>query len=377
MIEGVHEMTGARVRLLEDLFSPRRRALHYGVAEERDRKLFISTAPEQWSYTVSFPKADSGHAASGRYLVLVDVLVEQGRIGVGVLAPDGSTFLREQEVGAEDGPVTVEFRAYELADCQSLIIRNVQVGGQRSRAVLEAIRVYEGGSVGRSSRASGVATKDCFADLARLAASPRTVVDIGANIGDTVEKCCSAFPEAIVHAIEPTPELLHRLTDRFGEAPRVRVHGLAISDYDGRVAFRRNKNHVTSSILPWAPRAEQFVEGSTAVDSIIDVQCCTLATFCATQKIDRIDILKIDVQGAERLVLGGARELFAAGRIALVLLEASFVPIYADQTEFDEIMNFMRKNDFALFDLYDLRYADSGQIKWGDTLFFKPEGARA
>ena len=115
---------------------------------------------------------------------------------------------------------------------------------------------------------------------------------------------------------------------------------------------------------------EQFVEGSTAVDSIIDVQCCTLATFCATQKIDRIDILKIDVQGAERLVLGGARELFAAGRIALVLLEASFVPIYADQTEFDEIMNFMRKNDFALFDLYDLRYANNAARSSGATRCF-------
>jgi len=354
-----------------DLFSLVRYTVHHGEVASRDASLVVKTVPDQWSYAVSLPKTRAATAAEGECCALVDVFVEAGRVGVGALASDGRTFVCEQEVGAEEGPVTVEFSARDIASCEELMIRNVQPGGERSRVVIESVRVYCGHGQSPSRNTSAQHAKDCFADLARLAGKPTgTIIDIGANVGGTVEKFLKTFPGSVIHAIEPTPELFDGLCDRFRTEPRVKIHRLAMSDHSGDIAFHRNKNHVTNSLLPWTATAGSFVEGSMALDSIIQVPCQNLTAFCAEQDITDIDVLKMDVQGAEGLVLAGASDLFAGHRIKLVLLEACFVPIYQGQTEFGDVLNFLQKHGYALFDLYDLRYSDIRQLKWGDALFF-------
>ena len=124
------------------MFSLLNRAVHHGEVRESGTKVVITTSADQWSYAVGFPK--SPNVVGSKHLVLVDVLVETGRVSFGALAKDGNTFLFEREVGADEGPVTVEIPARDVAGCEVLMIRNVQGDGQASRVLVEAIRVYEG-----------------------------------------------------------------------------------------------------------------------------------------------------------------------------------------------------------------------------------------
>ena len=321
---------------------------------------------------VSFPKAKK-FAAGQYWIVLVDVLVEEGRLGVGALAEDGQTFFSEQEVGPEDGPTTVRISNRDIADCRSITLRNLGADRRRSVAIVESLRTYRSEGPITTNAMPSAARRDCFADLSRMAGKVGTIIDIGANVGDTVAKCRTFFPSAQVHAVEPTPELVQQLKGRFDGDPSVVIHEFAVSDRLGTVQFHRNESHVTSSLLRWAQDAGSFVEGSLRRERIITVDSVTLDEFCARQGLERIDLLKVDVQGAEKLVLEGARNLFKSGKVRFVLLEASFVPIYTEQTEFEEILSVMRELGFVLFNLYDLRHTDAGRIKWGDALFHRPD----
>ena len=55
--------------------------------------------------------------------------------------------------------------------------------------------------------------------------------------------------------------------------------------------------------------------------SEIDVQTQTLDNFCLSQKIENIDVLKIDTEGNEANVLKGAKKLLLENRIKLIYVE--------------------------------------------------------
>jgi hypothetical protein len=59
------------------------------------------------------------------------------------------------------------------------------------------------------------------------------------------------------------------------------------------------------------------------------VATVTLDDYCARCGIDRIDVLKVDVEGAESLVLAGAADLLARRAIAVVLIEVTDVTLSA------------------------------------------------
>lgn len=116
--------------------------------------------------------------------------------------------------------------------------------------------------------------------------------------------------------------------------------------------------------------ADRFTEEGT-----IFFTTRSLDSICQSEKIDRIDYLKIDVEGLELAVLGGY-----SGKFLLAEMEVSFHPFRKDIPLFDEIMKHMRERGFFLLDLRrtfwspmrqkDLRnYAAKGVLMFGDALF--------
>lgn len=137
---------------------------------------------------------------------------------------------------------------------------------------------------------------------------PSTILDCGANIGLFSIYCLSLFPEASVHAVEPSLE-----TYKVLEANRSansscdwHVYRFALWNHDGEVQFE-NRPFSTSS------RIAEDVPGNETVPSI------TLGTLFAAIGAPVIDILKLDVEGAEEKVLTGNEEVL--GRIQNLIVE--------------------------------------------------------
>jgi FkbM family methyltransferase len=130
------------------------------------------------------------------------------------------------------------------------------------------------------------------------------ICDIGANFGYYAHTLSAAtHGQATVHAFEPSAAMYKALVRNQSLNPsfaRLHTWNLALSDRVGQVALKR------------APELNQGLgrlelNGGSGED-YEQVETCTLDQFSAEQALQRLDFIKIDVEGAEALVLEGAAE---------------------------------------------------------------------
>ena len=154
----------------------------------------------------------------------------------------------------------------------------------------------------------------------------RTAFDVGANFGDWSEEALAAWPECHVYAFEVAPETFQELSKRLCSATqqgRVTLNGMGLSDRTGTREMYYYPEHpeITSDVARHTEhRAVPFEAQLAAGDE-----------YCEANGIDSIDFLKIDVEGAESLVLKGFRERITSQRIQCIQFEYG---AFATQTKF-------------------------------------------
>ena len=94
----------------------------------------------------------------------------------------------------------------------------------------------------------------------------------------------------------------------------------------------------------------------------------TLDTFLAEMDIRRIDLLKLDVQGAEYRVLEGGANALVAGLIDVIYMELILMPTYKEQRSLAYYLQFLERNGMKLFGLYNLSHI-RGRIRQLDAIF--------
>jgi Methyltransferase FkbM domain len=65
-----------------------------------------------------------------------------------------------------------------------------------------------------------------------------------------------------------------------------------------------------------------------------------------------VNVLKLDIQGFEGPVLRGASQLLKEALSDLVFIDISFVHVYQNQTEAEEVLGLLGGSGYRLFDLY-------------------------
>lgn len=163
-----------------------------------------------------------------------------------------------------------------------------------------------------------------FVDMARLNApwgrSLDVLFDVGANVGQFAREARRELPRTKIYSFEPHPRSFEKLSQS-GPVDLIDRHCLALSNIAGEVVLYEYSNegdgsHI-NSLVPDARFPARF--GYTGRP--IKVISATLDGFCAGESIDRIDFLKIDVEGAELSVLKGAAGMLARGKILAIYFE--------------------------------------------------------
>lgn len=205
---------------------------------------------------------------------------------------------------------------------------------------------------------------DSFQDMTRLVKSNSqvTIIDVGANIGQSTQMFLSFFPNAIIHSFEPGPVAFKTLSSNFATDSRVHAWNFGVASSSGTLDLVENSNSDMSSFLSPGKMSWGNVAKKTQVPIV------SLDEFTEQNGIGFIHILKSDTQGFDFEVLKGANTLLSNHRIGILRFEFIFSEMYSNLPSFDEVFCFLSKRGYELVSFYDICYQNH-VVSWLDAVF--------
>jgi len=160
-----------------------------------------------------------------------------------------------------------------------------------------------------------IATNGEMAALRKYLRAGSIVFDVGANIGEWTQTVLRLYPDATVHCFEPCQDTFLTLKtnnfpgsvilNNFGLGSKKETKDLYISDHDSTI----NSVYLRKDLS----EKNDYKKEKISLDSLDD--------YCAAAGLDKIDFLKIDVEGNEFEVLLGAKRMLAENKIRMIQLE--------------------------------------------------------
>ena len=197
------------------------------------------------------------------------------------------------------GPANTKF--IDIASMKQLILNTV-IGriAIRARDRLDIL-----GTALFKEEAAGTVTNDWMATLlvTRLCRPGKTFIDVGAHIGSIVSEVLHNDSTVKVNAVEAMPDKVQRLKRKF---PKIEIFECAVGEEDGaEIPFYVNTrlSGYSSLVKPSGDRGSDTVEIKIPLkrlDSLVTA--------------GEIDVIKIDVEGAELGVLRGSESIISENR---------------------------------------------------------------
>lgn len=119
--------------------------------------------------------------------------------------------------------------------------------------------------------------------------APDVILDLGSNTGLSLLYFRLRYPEARIYGFEPDPTNFRRLQRNIQPLERVEVHNVAIAGFNGSTTFYADPHRgQSSSIMRRRPRQQA-----------VEVEAVTLDALLDRLDLQRVDLLKFDIEGAE------------------------------------------------------------------------------
>jgi hypothetical protein len=150
----------------------------------------------------------------------------------------------------------------------------------------------------------------------------KTILDIGSwHLEQSIE-LSHIFPSAKIFAFEAVPDSYQNCVNRSKDYSNISVFNLALTNFSGQTSFypvdptqSSTPNVGASSLLKFKDGLNGSFFGQSWVQKEIKVRAETLDIWSKNNSIDSIDIIWIDVQGAELQVFQGASEILKKTKI--------------------------------------------------------------
>ncbi len=194
------------------------------------------------------------------------------------------------------------------------------------------------------------------------------ILDIGAFDGKTALAYQKLFPTAAIYSFEPYSLSYNQLVKTVKGFDNIKTYKSAVAEKSGKLNLNTNKSSATNSLLS-SGKIDSEIDKliSTEGNELVDVIC--IDEFAESQKLNKIDILKLDIQGGELAALMGAKKMLEKQSINLIYIEVEFVEIYKNQPLFHNIVDYLAHYKYRLFNVYNLHSNNNGQLLWADAIF--------
>jgi FkbM family methyltransferase len=201
--------------------------------------------------------------------------------------------------------------------------------------------------------------------LADKGYEPEVIYDIGASNGVWSDTIALTLPKAQYHLFEPLAEAVpfyqRDLQARLARRPAFHLHAVALSDHSGTAEMFATHDGFGSSMLDRGTIPE--------VKEQVRVPLYTLDEFVQKNRLPQPDVMKLDVQGAERLILRGGHKTVQNANV--LFLETWLKRGYGPDTPLlTEMIEFLELAGFALVDLGEQFRDERHRVYSVDAVFF-------
>ncbi len=164
--------------------------------------------------------------------------------------------------------------------------------------------------------------------------------DVGAHEGSSIDRFRRISKNASIYSFEPSRTMFQTLLERYGNDPDVTLVNVGVSDKEGELIFNQHLSSSGSSSFAGTVHGTYFALRRGIQRDTIDqynVKTESLSGYCVTNGIERIHLLKIDVQGYEEEVIRGCKRLLQEQRIDIIEAEVIVSGVYDKRTSFYDL----------------------------------------
>lgn len=179
--------------------------------------------------------------------------------------------------------------------------------------------------------------------MVRLAKKGGTLIDVGANYGYFSCLWASQNSKNKVIAFEASPANVQPLTNNInknGLSDAVTIIPTALGKEKGKLKFNLGSD---SRQTGWGG-----LSLSSTNSRCIEVEVDTLDNYAEENNISKIDVLKIDTEGADTWVLYGAERLLSEKKIDHIFFEHNFTRMKLLNITADEAKSFLESMDYTV-----------------------------
>jgi FkbM family methyltransferase len=184
--------------------------------------------------------------------------------------------------------------------------------------------------------------------------APTTVIDAGANVGQTALRFSRFFPEATIYSFEPVKDTFRQLVERCASSRNIECIHAALGEGAAEILISLNANSELNSLLDEV----DCQAPDTGDHERVSVQ--RLDEFARERGIECIDLLKMDTEGYEIHVLRGAARMLADGAVRAVFAECGFLHGDKRKVHFADLDLHLSSNGFRFSGLYQA-------YRWGSA----------
>lgn len=181
------------------------------------------------------------------------------------------------------------------------------------------------------------------------------IFDVGANIGQTSLFLNNHFPQATILAFEPVKSTYDVLCQRTQNLRNIQGFNLALGSQDAQKLILTRGNSELNSLVGAIEKLEK--EENQELET---VTITTIDRFCHDHDIQKIDLLKMDVQGYEMEILYGSEKYIRNNLISFIYSEVDFEESNPECQNFEEINAFLNHHGFRLSGFYE-------PFRWGEN----------
>lgn len=183
-----------------------------------------------------------------------------------------------------------------------------------------------------------------LSEIAKYVPPEPVILEAGACDGTDTVRFAQHWPKAIIHAFEPVPTLNREVERRTRGMPRVMLYEMALSGTSGTTVMHMadpgvGGNRGTSSLL---------VRTSQVADATQDVvvQTITLEDWAKEEGVASIDLMWLDMEGAELSALKSAGPLLQT--VQAVCMEVSREERFVGTPLYGEVVSWMKEQGFRI-----------------------------